>query len=71
MYRYKINNINMGNSLPLLHTHIVPRYLSEPEELRKGDSRSYPQEQIDAVRFDYERDRELIQKLSHAIQKHL
>jgi diadenosine tetraphosphate (Ap4A) HIT family hydrolase len=68
---YRINYAIMGNSLPVLHAHIVPRYLSEPEELRRGGSWSYPQEQIDAVRFDAERDRELMQQLAQAILKRL
>jgi diadenosine tetraphosphate (Ap4A) HIT family hydrolase len=68
---YRINYAIMGNSLPVLHAHIIPRYLSEPEELRRGGSWSYPQEQIDAVRFDYTRDRELISQLAQAIFKRL
>jgi diadenosine tetraphosphate (Ap4A) HIT family hydrolase len=68
---YRINYAIMGNSFPVLHAHIIPRYLSEPEELRRGGSWSYPQEQIDAVRFDYARDRELIQKLAQVILKRL
>jgi diadenosine tetraphosphate (Ap4A) HIT family hydrolase len=68
---YRINYAIMGNSLAILHAHIVPRYLSEPEELRQGGPWSYPQEQIDALRFDAERDRELIQQLAAAIRKRL
>jgi diadenosine tetraphosphate (Ap4A) HIT family hydrolase len=66
---YRINYATLGNSLAVLHTHIVPRYLSEPEELRRGGPWSYPQEQIDALRFDAERDRELMQQLGSAIRK--
>jgi hypothetical protein len=61
---YRINYIIAGNSDPVLHTHIVPLYLDEPEELCKGLPWFSPQEQIGAVRFDYERDWELIQKLA-------
>ena len=68
---YRINYATLGNSLAVLHTHIVPRYLSEPEELRRGGPLSYPQEQIAALRFDYERDRELMQQLAAAILKRL
>lgn len=32
---YRINYETLGNSEPALHTHIFPRYLSEPEEIRK------------------------------------
>ena len=33
---YRINYGIMGNSDPFLHAHIVPRYLTEPENLRTG-----------------------------------
>ena len=33
---YRINYGIMGNSDPFLHTHIVPRYLTEPEKFREG-----------------------------------
>ena len=68
---YRINYATLGNSLAVLHTHIVPRYLSEPETLRLGGPWSYPQKQIDALRFDAERDRELMRQLAAAIQKRL
>ncbi|MEE2945722.1 MAG: hypothetical protein VX444_11150 [Pseudomonadota bacterium] len=32
---YRINYETLGNTEPALHTHIVPRYMSEPEEKRK------------------------------------
>jgi len=66
---YRINYAIMGNSDPVLHTHIVPRYMSEPENLRKGGPWSYPQAVMDAKGFDYERDKPLITKLSQAIQR--
>ena len=66
---YRINYAIMGNSEPVLHAHIVPRYLSEPEELLHGLPWSYPQAQIDAAGFDPVRDQALMQKLAQAIQK--
>ncbi|HQN43427.1 MAG TPA: hypothetical protein PLA25_04795, partial [Anaerolineaceae bacterium] len=66
---YRINYAIMGNSEPVLHAHIVPRYLSEPEELLHGLPWSYPQAQMDAVGFDPVRDQALMQKLAQAIQK--
>jgi diadenosine tetraphosphate (Ap4A) HIT family hydrolase len=33
---FRINYGIMGNSDPCLHTHIVPRYLTEPEKFRQG-----------------------------------
>lgn len=68
---YRINYAIMGNSAPVLHAHIVPRYLDEPDELRKGLPWSYDQTLIDAVTFDASRDRELIRQLASAIQKRL
>ena len=32
---YRINYETLGNSEPALHTHIIPRYLSEPDDLRR------------------------------------
>ena len=32
---YRINYETWGNSEPALHTHIMPRYLTEPEEKRR------------------------------------
>jgi len=68
---YRINYAIMGNSTPSLHAHIVPRYLNEPDELRKGLPWSYDQTLIDAMTFDAGRDRELIRQLTSAIQKRL
>ena len=33
---FRINYAIMGNNQPVLHAHIVPRYMWEPEKLRKG-----------------------------------
>ena len=68
---FRINYAIAGNSDPYLHTHIIPRYRTEPEEYRKGLPWSYPKEQMDARLFDPERDKELIGKLKEAIQKRL
>jgi diadenosine tetraphosphate (Ap4A) HIT family hydrolase len=68
---FRINYAILGNSDPALHAHIVPRYLTEPDEIRQGLPWSYPKEILDANLFDYERDKELIARLAQAIQKHL
>jgi diadenosine tetraphosphate (Ap4A) HIT family hydrolase len=66
---YRINYAILGNSDPVLHAHIVPRFWDEPEGLRKElpwisyDPYSRP--------MDIERDRELIEKIASAIQKRL
>ena len=33
---YRINYETLGNSEPALHTHIIPRYASEPQKKRRG-----------------------------------
>ncbi len=66
---YRINYAIAGNTDPYLHAHIVPRYLSEPEQYRKGLPWSYPREVMDSTPFDPERDRELVNELARAIGK--
>jgi diadenosine tetraphosphate (Ap4A) HIT family hydrolase len=61
----------MGNSDPYLHAHIVPRYMSEPENFRLGLPWSYPKKLQDQVLFDFERDKELMGQIATAIQKRL
>ncbi len=68
---YRINYTIAGNSDPVLHAHIVPRYLWETESLRKGLPWSYPNFDNEATRFVYDRDKDLIQQLAQAIQKML
>ncbi len=68
---YRINYAIAGNTDPYLHAHIVPRYLTEPEELRKGLPWSHPKEEMDSLLFDYERDKQLMQLLRQAIEKRL
>ena len=68
---YRINYATLGNTEPVLHTHIVPRYLDEPDEFRAHGPWSYPQEYQDSVVFNLERDRELMEKICIAIQKRL
>jgi diadenosine tetraphosphate (Ap4A) HIT family hydrolase len=68
---YRINYATLGNFEPVLHSHIVPRYLDEPLELRQGLPWSYPQEQLDSIEFDFERDKALMEIISTAIQKRL
>jgi diadenosine tetraphosphate (Ap4A) HIT family hydrolase len=68
---FRINYAIMGNSDPALHAHIVPRYMSEPEKIRKHLPWDYPQDVMDNRPFDAGRDQELITKLSEAIKKSL
>jgi diadenosine tetraphosphate (Ap4A) HIT family hydrolase len=66
---YRINYAVMGNTEPVLHAHIVPRYLDEPAELRAGLPWSYPQIVMDQHPFEPNRDRDLMDQISCAIQK--
>ena len=68
---YRVNYAIAGNSDPYLHAHIVPRYMTEPESMRKGLPWSYPKSIIDENPFDYERDQGLIQQLNQSIKKRL
>jgi diadenosine tetraphosphate (Ap4A) HIT family hydrolase len=65
---YRINYAIMGNTDQVLHAHIVPRYLTEPDEMRAGTPWSYPQEIMDTILFDFERDKDLIIQLDSAIR---
>jgi diadenosine tetraphosphate (Ap4A) HIT family hydrolase len=68
---YRINYGIAGNTDPYLHAHIVPRYMTEPEALRKGLPWSHPKEEMDTVLFDAKRDKHLMQQLRQAIEKRL
>ena len=68
---FRINYAIMANSDPFLHAHIVPRYMSEPDKFRTGLPWSYPEKLLDAVLFDLERDKGLMQQIAAAIQKRL
>ncbi|HLO18690.1 MAG TPA: hypothetical protein VK206_27915 [Anaerolineales bacterium] len=65
----RINYEILGNSEPVLHTHIIPRYVDEPEEFRSRPVWFY--DWNSAPKFDPERDKKLMQKLAEAIQKRL
>ena len=65
---YRINYAILGNSDPVLHAHIVPRYRNEPDELRNRLPWAYPQEIINATMFDYEHEKDLMKEIAAAIQ---
>ncbi len=65
---FRINYAILGNSDPYLHAHIIPRYLTEPDELRKTLPWNYPQSEQASRLFDAERDQGLMQRLSQAIR---
>ena len=68
---HRINYAIMGNSDQVLHSHIVPRYLTEPDEFRLNVPWSYPKEIMDNTLFDHDRDRELMLRLGDVIRKRL
>lgn len=65
----RINYSVLGNSDPALHAHIIPRYDSEPEKLRRGPTAFYDRE--NAPQFDPERDAALMAQLKKSIEKRL
>jgi diadenosine tetraphosphate (Ap4A) HIT family hydrolase len=68
---YRINYEILGNTEAALHAHVFPRYMSEPEDLRKGPAWLYDREVRLSVKFDADRDKELMQQLAEAIQRRL
>ena len=68
---YRINYEIQGNTEPALHAHIIPRYMSEPEELRKIPVWSYERKRMPLNKFDVERDKKLVQEIRNAIQRRL
>src|SRR5918993_1877767 len=59
----RINYAIMGNSDKVLHAHIVPRYLTEPDVFRLNTPWSYPQETMNATLFEPDRDSDLMMQL--------
>ena len=66
---HRINYAIMGNADQVLHSHIVPRYLAEPDEFRMKTPWSYPQKIMDSTLFDYNRDKDLMLQINHGIRK--
>jgi diadenosine tetraphosphate (Ap4A) HIT family hydrolase len=68
---YRVNYAVFGNTDPVLHAHIVPRFLSEPDDLRHGVPWTLFQNALPTDRFDPVRDRDLMRQLARAIQTRL
>ena len=67
---YRINYSILGNTDAVLHAHIRPRYLSEPEEKRKVPvGVGYSREERKARPFDLERDQSLMAELAALIEQ--
>lgn len=61
---YRINYAIMGNSNPVLHAHIVPRYANEPEEYLHDVPWSYPDGIKYSRAFDLARDKGLMEQIA-------
>lgn len=68
---YRINYEILGNTEPMLHAHIFPRYTSEPDDLRRGPAFFYPAEIRASAPLDLTRDRGLMDQLAAAIRRRL
>ena len=68
---YRINYAILGNSEPVLHAHIIPRYMDEPQEYRESIPWSHPKAVRNSLLFDLERDKPLMEQLKQAILKRL
>lgn len=68
---YRINYEILGNNEPALHAHIIPRYITEPEELRKVPAWVYLEEGKHPIKFDAVRDKELMLEIAKSIQRRL
>lgn len=67
----RINYEILCNLEPALHAHVFPRYLSEPDELRKGPPMEYQNRRINQIPFDYDRDRGLMEQIAEGIKRRL
>lgn len=67
----RVNYAVMGTSDPVLHAHIIPRYLSEPDEMRRNHPWDYPAAVREGRPFDAVRDRELLQRLAADLEGRL
>lgn len=68
---YRMNYLLAGNFDPVLHAHIVPRYLTEPDEFRKGLPWLYPNLEGAETQFDYQRDYPLMQEIAREVELRL
>jgi diadenosine tetraphosphate (Ap4A) HIT family hydrolase len=65
---YRVNYEIECNTVPGLHAHIFPRYMSEPEHWRKVPVWFFEKERMPVPKFDAERDKELMLKIAGAIK---
>ncbi len=65
----RINYEILGNSEAALHAHVLPRYASEPDEMRRRPVWFY--DWSTAPHFDAQRDGELMEKIAQAIKRRM
>jgi diadenosine tetraphosphate (Ap4A) HIT family hydrolase len=68
---FRINYEILGNTDAALHAHVFPRYLTEPEDLRRGPVWYYEQEYRQSIKFDLMRDQELMHQIAAGIRSRL
>lgn len=68
---YRINYEILGNTEAALHAHVFPRYLTEPEALRKGPAWFYDEQYRRSVKFNAERDAPLMTQIAEAIRRRI
>ena len=68
---YRVNYSILGNTDAALHAHVHPRYLSEPDDLRRGLPFEYVAHGINPTPFDADRDKELLKKIAAAVNKRI
>lgn len=59
----RMNYSVLGNSLPLLHAHVFPRFDTEPEDAKRRPVWLYPKETREQNAFDIERDAPLMKQI--------
>jgi len=64
---YRINYEILGNSEGALHAHVFPRYVEEPEDLRRVPAWFYDWQ--NALEFDAARDRTLMEEIGAYIRR--
>ncbi|CIX76992.1 TPA: HIT family protein [Streptococcus pneumoniae] len=69
---YRINYDILGNSTPVLHAHLFPRYMWEEEERRKTVVHRYDSSVFSNPEFEFtiEKHGPIIKKLRFAIDRH-
>lgn len=65
---YRINYETWGNSEAALHTHIVPRYPSEPDDMRRRPA-CMAYSWASARKFDPEQDRPFVDEMRRLLDR--